>query len=65
MRKFLIIFLLIYLIQIVSAQEEINFFKSSYSPGETAQLEIKFDLNLVLDINNLQLEIKDNNQKLP
>ena len=54
--KYFVLFILI--VPIVVAQE-INFFKTEYSPGETAQGEIITNLNTVEDIASAQIEILD------
>jgi len=59
---YFIVFLLFLPISI--AQQEINFFKETHSQGETAQLQISLNLDLIDDISSSQLEVLSNNNKI-
>lgn len=60
--KLYLIFLLL-IIPIVLSQE-ITFFKEEYSPGETAQLKINLDINLIQDLKNSQINIIDSSNNI-
>jgi len=62
--KLYLIFLL--LIIPTALSQEITFFKQEYSPGETAQLKININIDLIQDLKNSQINILDsNNNRIP
>jgi len=60
--KLFLVFLLLIIPAVLS--QEISFFKEQYIPGETAQLKINLDVDLIQDLKNSQISILDLNDNI-
>jgi len=64
--KLYLVFFFIFLLSPIVLSQEITFFKEEYTPGETTQLKINLDIDLIQDLSNFQIKITDfNNNQIP